>query len=255
MLFTCSELTEAFSLDVRGVLHIGAHKFEERASYIASGWSPRVWIEANEALLDREAFAENSEDRIIKAACWSEDGVILDFNIMSNSECSSLLNLGLTSEYYPEVQLIGVNKVLGRRVDAIFEDASIPNFVNVDVQGSELHVLQGFGERLWEIDFVYCEINKKDLYLSCSRVEQIDEFLGAFGFSRIATRWVPLRHWGDALYVRPERIRIQKWKFFRLILNSAKHYVFGFCVESTQNLKLLLTTFRARFESCTSALD
>lgn len=245
MLFKISELTDTYSLVVKEVLHIGAHKFEERLSYISAGWSPRIWIEANKAMFEQRPSFDNSEDRAIEAACWSEDGVVLDFKVMSNSECSSLLNLGLTSKYYPDVKLIDVTKVVGRRVDTLFAGTPLPNFVNIDVQGSELHVLRGFGERLWDVDYVYCEVNKRSLYLSCAQIEELDNYLLAFGLHRITTRWVPLRHWGDALYVRLESIRVRKLKLCLLMIKSAKHYVLGFLVEIVRSVILRLSQFRS----------
>jgi len=246
-LFSCSELQCAYHLSVNGVLHIGAHELEERGSYIQSGWSPRTWIEANSVLVGRYSTIEGDADRIIEATCWSDDGELLDFNIMSNTECSSVLGPELTSAYYPDVVITRVVRVMSSRVDSLFKGRQMPNFVNIDVQGSELQVLQGFGERLLEVDYIYCEVNSRDLYRSCSRVEQIDELLRTFGFRRIATRWVPLRHWGDAFYARSECVETNVLGLFHLRLTSVWHYVYGFLTESYRSLVLMLKGLGSHF--------
>jgi hypothetical protein len=38
------------------------------------------------------------------------------------------------------------------------------NFINMDVQGYELEVLKGGAETLNHVDYVYCEVNRDEVY-------------------------------------------------------------------------------------------
>lgn len=80
------------------------------------------------------------------------------------------------------------------------------NFLNLDLQGAELMALRGLGERLSDVDYIYTEVNKKDVYQGCAKVEELDRFLTEF--TRVETLWCEdggVDHgWGDAFYIRSE---------------------------------------------------
>ena len=81
---------------------------------------------------------------------------------------------------------------------------SIVDFVNLDVQGAELKVLQGFGNTFTEqknIKAVYTEVNTEEVYVGCALLSEIDSFLYHFGFQRVAISMTEA-NWGDALYLR-----------------------------------------------------
>ena len=46
----------------------------------------------------------------------------------------------------------------------------------MDVQGYELEVLKGATETLKHVDYVYCEVNRDEVYEGNAYVEEIDEF-------------------------------------------------------------------------------
>ena len=51
------------------------------------------------------------------------------------------------------------------------------------------------------IDYIYAEVNTKELYAGCAQLPELDAWLDARGFKRVEismTGW----GWGDALYVR-----------------------------------------------------
>jgi hypothetical protein len=73
--------------------------------------------------------------------------------------------------------------------------------MNADVQGYELEVFKGGKETLSTIDYIYCEINRAELYEHCPMVSDIDNFLSEFGFERVETLWA-CSTWGDALYIK-----------------------------------------------------
>jgi hypothetical protein len=71
----------------------------------------------------------------------------------------------------------------------------------MDVQGFELEVLKGGTKTLEHVDYVYCEVNRDEVYENNALVEELDEFLGEYGMKRVETDWAG-EIWGDALYIR-----------------------------------------------------
>jgi len=61
--------------------------------------------------------------------------------------------------------------------------------------------LKGGTNTLKNIDAMIVEINKAEVYEGCPLVEDLDEFLGSFGFNRVTTAW-QTDSWGDALYAK-----------------------------------------------------
>ena len=75
------------------------------------------------------------------------------------------------------------------------------NFLNMDVQGYELEVLRGAKKTLEYIDYVYCEVNRDEVYEDNAYIEEIDEFLSSYNMERVETDWQG-DTWGDALYIK-----------------------------------------------------
>ena len=71
----------------------------------------------------------------------------------------------------------------------------------MDVQGYELEVLKGAKKTLESVDYVYCEVNRDEVYENNAYVEELDEFLKEYNMIRVMTSWEG-QIWGDALYVR-----------------------------------------------------
>ena len=75
------------------------------------------------------------------------------------------------------------------------------NFLNMDVQGYELEVLKGATKTLEKVDYVYCEVNRDEVYENNAYIEELDEYLAQYDMERVMTSWEG-QIWGDALYVR-----------------------------------------------------
>ena len=83
------------------------------------------------------------------------------------------------------------------------------NFINMDVQGYELEVLKGAKKTLEYVDYVYCEVNRDEVYENNAYIEEIDEFLSDYDMVRVETDWQG-DTWGDALYIRTKSIDTSK---------------------------------------------
>ena len=205
MLIPIKTLTKLWKIKPNGVLHVGAHNAEESYVYNKYGWGKVIWVEAQETLArNLQANLDLKMNKVLQIAAWSEDGIELTFNLASNGQSSSLFELGTHLQNYPKISIINTYKVRTNRLDTVLSAEDKFSFVNIDVQGAELEVLKGLGRYLSTTYWVYTEVNKEEVYKDCAKVEQIDDFLAKNGFSRVSTRWVPFRGWGDALYVRTE---------------------------------------------------
>ena len=60
------------------------------------------------------------------------------------------------------------------------------NFVNLDIQGYELQALRGMTSQLRYADYVYTEVNFRDVYAGCARMAEVDDFLAGYGLRRVA---------------------------------------------------------------------
>ena len=53
-----------------------------------------------------------------------------------------------------------------------------------------------------KVDYIYSEVNEKELYIGCALIPQLDEYLSGFGFKRVETKMCGNTGWGDALYIK-----------------------------------------------------
>ena len=229
-----------------GVLHVGAHKGEESDEYTRHNWGKIVWIEAQPELVAHlRSILKPEENLVIEAAVWNESGVELDFHLASNGESSSLLEFGSHATSYPHIIYESSIKVQTKRLDEIIPEGKFADFLNVDVQGVELKALQGLGSRISEFNWVYTEVNKNDVYKDCTKIEEIDEYLTKFGFSRSLTRWVFGKGWGDALYTQKTISNQSKWRT-SMILSNLNWISKQLSLQIKANVRYFLTLIQNR---------
>jgi FkbM family methyltransferase len=208
MMIPLSMMRELFEqVPVRGVIHIGAHLAEEQHDYHKHGISRIIWIEANHTLLHEllQETVNHIGSSVIFCAAFNEDKKTLELNISDNTQSSSLLDFEEHAIEHPQFKMIDKLWTLGFKIDTVIEkkgfDRRLFNFVNIDIQGTELTALQGMEEQLKFLDYVYLEVNSKHLYKDCALISEINEFLEARGFKGVAIKMTN-HGWGDALYIR-----------------------------------------------------
>lgn len=217
MLISVSDLVKYWGVKPKKVLHIGAHHAEELDAYTRHNWNDVTWIEAQPDKIEILKAKIPGHHRLIQAAVWNENGVPLNLNVMTNSESTSLLNLGTHAIEHPTVQFSHSIPILTQKLETIIPAEETPDFIAIDIQGAELRALEGFSSRLSSVRWIYCEVNREYLYEDCCLVQELDDYLRTFGFTRIVTRWT-YHGWGDALFAHetvnseksfPEKIRIR----------------------------------------------
>ena len=211
MFMDLSEICPKYEMRDFNVLHIGAHKAEEREGYKNNGAKEIVWIEANPDLADslRDMISEGRQDfemeEVINAAILDVDDKKIEFKITNNGQSSSLLEFGTHSDSYPTIVVDKVIEVHTKRIDTLAgqtpELFANLNFANLDIQGVELEALKSFGSLLDQFNWVYSEVNREEVYKNNGMIWEVDKFLLQHGFYRKETVFTEAG-WGDALYVR-----------------------------------------------------
>lgn len=206
MLIDMKTIVHRHKMDIGDVLHVGAHKAEESPLYsrFSKPQSQVWWVEANPALYRKLLLRSDlgPNNHFINCAATDIDDEMIEFNIANNGESSSIYELGTHKQEHPEVQYESKISVRTRTIDSLREEYGFNvNFLNLDIQGAELIALQGANDTLWDIDYVYTEVNRKPLYKGCGLIREIDQLLHSYEFDRVETEWT-VHGWGDALYVK-----------------------------------------------------
>jgi len=202
MLIDLNYIINEFVLDIKGVLHIGAHTGEEYPIYVENGITRMIFFEPVRSNFEKliEDLPVNIET--YNMALGNETGTKDMFIETANQGMScSLLEPGHHLIQYPGISFPKKEKVDIDKLDNISFDRAKFNMINIDVQGYELEVFKGATETLKTIDYIYTEVNFVEMYKNCCIIEELDAFLKDFGFERVLTDASP-KTWGDALYIK-----------------------------------------------------
>lgn len=189
-------------MDVKGIIHIGGHYGEEIDEYVRNGIQEIVIFEPLSDSFD--VLCENIKDlnaNIIahQVALGPEETVATMYVSDNEKQSSSLLKPKVHITHHPHVKFPETEEVEVKVLDDF--DYTQYNFINMDVQGYELEVLKGAKKTLETVDYVYCEVNRDEVYEGNAYVEELDEFLSQYNMERVETSWEG-QIWGDALYIR-----------------------------------------------------
>jgi len=204
MIISLDKIVTDYSLDIRGVIHIGAHYGQEYSDYAKHNIKNMLLFEPVASSYKKllETLPKGDGIKTFNLALGNEVGTKKIYIETANQGKScSLLAPGTHLEMYPNIKFGKRETVKIDKLDNIDFDRGLYNMINIDVQGYELEVFKGSKSTLEFIDIVYTEINLEDVYKGCCHVEDLDEFLKEFGFVRILTD-VHNGSWGDALYLK-----------------------------------------------------
>jgi FkbM family methyltransferase len=207
MLIDLLQLREKYEIYPKTVLHVGAYLGEEYPLYKNLGANVVYWVEANKELArdlkSVEHVLKDPSNKIFCEVVGERDGDTVTFHTSNNNQSSSILELGEHSSLFPDVVYTGAEERQTKTISSILAEVGNPqiDFLNLDIQGAELLALKGFKE-LTSVQFIYTEINSREVYKGCALVDQIDEYLAPLGFIRAETAFWENHPWGDALYVK-----------------------------------------------------
>jgi FkbM family methyltransferase len=202
MLINFSNIYKKYNMNISGIIHIGGHYGQEIVEYVNNGIQKIVIFEPltnNFEILQENIKNINANITLHRIALGNKKG-IATMNLSSNElQSSSILKPKEHLTLHPNVTFSGTEDVEIRTLDGF--NYKKYNFINMDVQGYELEVLRGSKKTLEKIDYVYCEVNRGEVYENNAMIEDIDDFLSDYNFTRVEIDWAG-KLWGDALYIK-----------------------------------------------------
>ncbi len=175
---------DAFLRQAKGVIHVGANDGGEREDYHRRGLAV-LWVEAIPSVFEK--LSRNIKpyplQRAVNALLTDRTGETYKFNVANNGgQSSSILELKLHKDIWPEVYYVTQIDLKSTTLDAIVNDAEKYDALVMDTQGSELLVLKG-GERvLKHIKWAKIEAADFEIYEGCATVRSLTEHLTNCGF-------------------------------------------------------------------------
>lgn len=222
MLIPLKTIIEKHKPSIRGIVHIGANSGQELEDYLDHGISHIIFIEpVNKAFaaltthvdrtlqMRKKQVPDKGWDVRCVPECIAETtGKTVILYITDNgAESSSMLPMKEHLTAHPDVKV--VDKQVAQTVsykdmaDFYHIEPDGYNFLNIDVQGAELMVLRGMKECINGFDYVYVEVNEKELYEGCAKAQEIHDFLTSAGFDLLEKKMTDFG-WGDAFYGRTQ---------------------------------------------------
>lgn len=203
MILQLKDLVKKYNMNVSGVIHIGAHYGEEVSNYVNLGIDDIVLfepLENNFEILKNNVSELNANITGYCVALGNKNQNVNMFLSSNNLESSSVLKPKIHLDLHPEVVFSGEELVEMKRLD----DFSFKNYnlINLDVQGYEMEVLKGAEKTLEYVDYLYCEVNRNEVYEGNAYIEEIDNYLSNYNMRRVETSWWYDGPWGDALYTK-----------------------------------------------------
>ena len=206
LLLDLAELIPKHNLNIKGILHVGAHLAEEAPIYAAAGIQNVWWIEANPDVIQKVVAAVNSPTKVICALVLDQPRTQVQFNVTNyDGMSSSVYNWGTHVQFSPDTVIDHVIHLTATTLDQVVEEYGIDgvNLLNIDVEGANLDVLKGALKLLPEIDYIYIEVQTENVYDGAPLLPTVDNWLAMMGgYERVETGMVEGQGWGDALYVR-----------------------------------------------------
>lgn len=210
MLIPFHEILSQYKPKIGGIVHIGAHECEELNDYVNNGIPHEkiMWFEAQKELVEKTKKL-HPKTNIYHAVLSDVDNQSRNFIVTNNYMSSSLLELKEHLKEHPHVYEIKRYPILTITFKTFIEKNKIDltdyNFLNIDIQGHELAVLKGMGLYLDQFDYIYTEVNTKELYSECSLLDDMDDFLNQHNFQRVNIRMTD-HGWGDAFYLKKDEM-------------------------------------------------
>jgi FkbM family methyltransferase len=202
MLLDLNSLLDKNKNLINGVIHIGANRGQEIPIYENLGIKKIVLFEPlkdNCEILEKNI--NNKNIKLYKTALGNFNGTVDMFVSDNEQMSSSILRPKEHLVEHPKCKFISTEKVVVNKLNDFKNEVKDCNFINIDVQGFELEVLKGSCEVLPNIDYIYCEVNQKELYENNAFVNDIDLFLSNYNMTRVNTKWTA-HGWGDAFYIK-----------------------------------------------------
>ena len=209
MLIPFKRLIEKYNIKPTGVLHIGANSGAECKEYYNNGVEQTIWVEPIKEVFEQLwKNIQHYPNVIVFNNLIDKEEKEVEFNISDNNgESSSMYEFGEHKEMHSNVHFTKKITLKTIRIDSLLKDLTNYEFINLDVQGAELNCLKSMGTLLNQINYVYCEVNKTEVYKEIPLFDELCDFLNYKGFDLKETgQWVKnikgQDAWTDAFFIR-----------------------------------------------------
>lgn len=208
MLLNFKKLVSKYNIKADGVIAVGAHFGEEHPDYVTAGIKRFVYIEPCAAAFNvlKNKFSAHHHIQLFNCACGEvECEQVMYTGSQNEGQSNSLLKMAKHTQIHPGITLPNTELVTVKRLDSLGLAHKGYQLLVIDCQGFEGRVLKGATETLKQMNFVYTEVNRDEVYQGCTLVDELDELLHEF--DRVETgAWVG-GMWSDSLYVRRNTIQ------------------------------------------------
>jgi len=205
MMLDFVKLIAKYEIKPIGIIQLGVHKFQEKEVFQSIGVNDFVLVEPQKEKYNE--MLKRAEG--LNAICFN--CAVSDYNGKGNMECdsindgqsSSLLKPKDHTEVYPWLKFDHSEEVEVQRLENLDFDRIKYNILVMDLQGNELKALKGDPILLRYIDCIYTEVNFREMYEGCVLIDELDDYLKDFGFSRVETGPdYNNQGWSDAFYLK-----------------------------------------------------
>jgi len=207
MLLDFNSLKSKYDFKINGILHIGAHFGEEYELYVSNGINNLIFFEPVPVTFQKLKNKLDGKATLVNVALGNRNGKItMNIETANQGQSSSILKPALHLNQYPHIRFEDSIEVEITTLDYYMNtlesnEVSNYNMINIDVQGYELEVFKGAKKILENIDYIITEVNRDVVYHQCAHVDDLDLYLGKYGFTRTETTWDG-GTWGDGLYIK-----------------------------------------------------
>lgn len=191
---TFAETIDYFLTLSNGIIHIGANEGQERHQY-AKHQLPVIWIEPIDEVFTKleENLKEVHNQRALRYLLTDMDDKEYEFHISNNAGASSsIFDLASHKEIWPEVGYVSTRTLRSTTLATLIKreliDTNSYDTLVMDTQGSELLVLKGAGNLLYQFKYVKTEAADFEVYKGCCMLNDLKEYLEQFGFAEIMRR-------------------------------------------------------------------
>lgn len=174
--------------EIKGVIHIGANDGEEVPSYMEMGIKNIICFEP---IPEKCAHIVKSYPMVFVINCaagskdrhrilyLTEDESLKGSSLLRNVDKEGKFNLQKQKEFGISCHEIRMDAFIDNRPDIHFKNF---NCVVIDVQGFELDVLKGFGDKIKEFDYWSIECSRVPVYDGEARAKEVIDYMDSMGF-------------------------------------------------------------------------
>lgn len=197
----------------RGMLQVGASYGQELETFISNGIGCGVFIEPLEAPFQ---FLAKQCQKVpnfvaVQALCTDKTGETYTFHLASNNGMSSsILPPANHLTQFDYVKFDQTIELTSNRLEDVISFLQTNGYKNItdqldtlymDTQGAELKVLLGAESVLRNINYIFTEVTRNELYKGAPELEDLVAFLEPYGFVLNNVNFNQHHH-ADAIFIK-----------------------------------------------------